>query len=637
MLTTLSAFATPPTPPLPGGGGDGSGGDGEAVPPSPPELRFKTGVDFGTHAELFERDHLLYDPWRIREDRMAVTGETYFAWTDHTASNVNHRFYIFNSLLNDTDGDGFTDLRETMFEGTSPTNFNHVDVDNDGMHDWNERLFFGSLDEGAEGDFDEDGLENAEEMEYRTSGYGAPRVVIYSDPANPDTDGDGMDDYYETVTESWLDPTDPRDADWDRDRDGLSNLEEYHLGTDLREEDTDGDGFSDYEEHHFGLDPLNAWPSERTVDSDGDGMPNGYELENYLNAFDASDKFEDMDNDGLSNFYEYENDLLAGNWDTDADGFSDGIEVDWGTDPKVWDDPESDDDEDVLNLRAEYQFGTNPGMADSDGDGISDGTEAGQGSNPADGSDSGEEPEVDDTTQLKLTVGDHSTSESEIYEMTVSGERTIRLNSGTYGEVVSETFTFKRGETYTVTIRHIGTSPEQLEKYNKPDFDYTALVSFENGWVLDDTEGILRVRSNYGSDSFRAAGKQAKVHAVKLKLEMQNRDDGWVSSGQKAVEVMVGETFGFRATVKPEAIAADNPVSWSGQATGAGDEVDVSFDSPSPSYQDPHSVVATLAGHSVTSKVAVAADIKRAYSAAQENYSPSSLSDLSILDLRHLR
>ena len=61
-----------------------------------------------------------------------------------------------------------------------------------------------------------------------------------------DSDNDGLLDTYENA-HPCLDPLVP-DADADPDRDRLSNLEEFELGTDPCEIDTDQDGCSDGEE-----------------------------------------------------------------------------------------------------------------------------------------------------------------------------------------------------------------------------------------------------------------------------------------------------------------------------------------------------------------------------------------------------
>ncbi|MFX1503085.1 MAG: OmpA family protein, partial [Promethearchaeota archaeon] len=60
------------------------------------------------------------------------------------------------------------------------------------------------------------------------------------------------------------------------DGDGLTNLEEYGLGTDPTVSDSDDDGLTDGEEVNlYVTDPLNP-------DTDGDGLDDGWEVENEL-------------------------------------------------------------------------------------------------------------------------------------------------------------------------------------------------------------------------------------------------------------------------------------------------------------------------------------------------------------------
>lgn len=124
-------------------------------------------------------------------------------------------------------------------------------------------------------DQDGDGLKDATEVEKGT------------DPANPDTDGDGATDFEEVTYSS----TDPLKADTginqraplppvepiaeedsapadpepvvpapvpspDPDGDGLTSLQEEQIGSDPNKADTDGDGFNDGEEVNAGYNPV---------------------------------------------------------------------------------------------------------------------------------------------------------------------------------------------------------------------------------------------------------------------------------------------------------------------------------------------------------------------------------------------
>lgn len=121
-----------------------------------------------------------------------------------------------------------------------------------------------------------------------------------------DTDGDGLNNYYESIY-----GTDPLLADTDGD--GLTDWEELtQTGTNPILEDTDGNGILDGAE-----------------DFDGDGLSNQEEL-----AAGTGVLYPDSDGDGLSYGEEvlvyHTNPLVA---DTDSDGLSDGEDIKLGFDP----------------------------------------------------------------------------------------------------------------------------------------------------------------------------------------------------------------------------------------------------------------------------------------------------------------
>lgn len=69
-----------------------------------------------------------------------------------------------------------------------------------------------------------------------------------------DSNGNGLPDYFEI--KAGLNPTQNNSADLDSDNDGLTNRQEYELGTDPGNADTDGDGIADGTELTLGYDPL---------------------------------------------------------------------------------------------------------------------------------------------------------------------------------------------------------------------------------------------------------------------------------------------------------------------------------------------------------------------------------------------
>ena len=131
-----------------------------------------------------------------------------------------------NAILN-----GFT------LERLSPV----TDTDKDGLRDDLEIKFFGNLAQTGAGDFDQDGLTNAEEL------------ALGTNPASVDSDNDGLNDGLEVKTLK-TDPT-KRDTDGDFLSDG-DEVNRYH--TDPTKRDTDGDGSSDFEEVTLFTDPTSS-------------------------------------------------------------------------------------------------------------------------------------------------------------------------------------------------------------------------------------------------------------------------------------------------------------------------------------------------------------------------------------------
>ena len=79
-----------------------------------------------------------------------------------------------------------------------------------------------------------------------------------------------------------LNPNDPTLPFEDPDRDGLTNLQEFQVGTNPNNPDTDGDGLSDGDEVNvYQTNPLLA-------DTDGDGIPDGVEIRTATNPNDRN-------------------------------------------------------------------------------------------------------------------------------------------------------------------------------------------------------------------------------------------------------------------------------------------------------------------------------------------------------------
>lgn len=322
-----------------------------------------------------------------------------------------------NDALDDKDNDGFANLDEYIFN-TDPEKTdsnangipdwsdhpliyhpNAVDRDQDGIADWWEKYWFGSIDAcdpnaNPDGPWDPeagsygDNWTNFEEYYKSPAGWEDNR--FRTNPTLNDTDGDGINDDADpypvpipfvvrpvnpTEASQALNPIRPGDAYGDIDQDGMPNIEEYKYpwGTlDPTDPDSDQDGMPDGWEVAMGI-PIFNESSNQSGKSEGP-------IERIMDPLVPGDTFADPDEDGVNYSLKWV-DKNNNGWPdsgefniTEADFNGDGI-----IDPFY-------ENESLSNLE-EYLFGkdcdadgimentTYPFKNDTDDDGMLDGFE----------------------------------------------------------------------------------------------------------------------------------------------------------------------------------------------------------------------------------------------------------------------
>ena len=273
--------------------------------------------------------------------------------------------------------------------------------------------------------------------------------------------------------------------------DGLINFLEEKLGTNPLDSDSDNDLLSDSDETKYGVVSWTRWCGKSSEVKDR-AAPFTHISDNNLDWF-----LEDMDGDGKLNG--------PSDWDTDGDGMPDGFEhcfasaLDHPSDPETTNllDPADgsdayyDWDSDELSNYEEYETAlllgdenfTNPWLVDTDGDEMPDGWEKENGLHPAWAGDKNLDPDFDGWDQ----DGDGSVVYSDLVYTTTVTEIGVEL-----GQQVSKNEEVARG-LYTLP----GGVPGTAKIYSPVDgYVYQILVTTGDPNDVDKPASVIESRQD---------------------------------------------------------------------------------------------------------------------------------------------
>ena len=256
--------------------------------------------------------------------------------------------------------------------------------------------------------------------------------------------------------------------------------------------------------------------------------------------------------------------------DTDGDLLPDGWEVKHGFDPLVANNLNYDSDGDGLSLFDEYRYVTDPNNRDTDGDRVWDGDEIpfnsslngnqrnnitggnpNAGSNPNDGDDYGKS--INCVTML-LTVGDPSNSNSERWKFGVFyGTNVIRHVDDGFGTPGSNEYSLVKGKEYTYKIDWVDHNKDYF------DYDWQALINdlsvsglydglYNTGkFIVEDPEHLLTTLYN-GSEINEADGLEGRIIVPLSKISSDYDHSGVVEDSEYA---NTNETYNATGLVVP--------------------------------------------------------------------------------------
>ncbi len=299
--------------------------------------------------------------------------------------------------------------------------------------------------------------------------------VVGSTYENGDADSDGLRDWWEV--QHFTDITQQEATD-DTDADSLNNIMEFLASTSPSNVDTDGDGLEDgIEVNNYNTSPLRS-------DTDNDSLGDDWEIEYGFNPTVTNSADKDSDGDGVLDGQEYASDGNPWVADTDGDGMPDIFEYSNDLNLTV-DDRYLDEDNDGLSNYEEYIRGTQANYFDSDGDLLSDGWEVEYGMDPlvfdninddadSDGIDTFDEYRFGANPFLPDTDGDGISDGVEINRGSNSNDSSDNGQAPDQGDIQEVSFSVgdpsgSRSERWEMVIQGLGPDTRQL-KFSNRDF-----------------------------------------------------------------------------------------------------------------------------------------------------------------------